>query len=108
MGILVSILKSRGKLRMKRIAVLMLVVVLSGWPILAEAQGVSIPDDPRQSQKAAKKEQRAIEKYNKAQQKAQQKAQRKADKNQQKAAKKYDKEQRKLLKNANLPAKRAS
>jgi hypothetical protein len=94
---------------MKRIAVLSLVVVLSlGWSIASKAQGVSIPDDPRQSQKAAIKQQKAIQKYNKAQQKAQ----RNAEKKQQKAIEKYNKAQQKAqekqLKNANLPTKHAS
>jgi hypothetical protein len=75
---------------------LTLLVVLSGWSILAKAQGVSIPDDPRQAQKAAKNQQKAIEKYNKAQQKAQ----RKADKKQQKAIEKYNKAQQKAQEKA--------
>ena len=94
---------------MKRIAVLILLVMVSaGTSIPAKAQGVSPAEDTPKSQKAAKNQQKATEKYQRTQQKAQQKAQRKADKDQQKAMKKYEMEQRKLLKNANRPAKLTS
>jgi len=95
---------------MKRIAVLTLLVALSGavrsTPI--EAQGTGVSKSDRQSDKAAQKQQKALYEYRKKQEKAQAKAQRKADKQQQKAAKKYEKEQRQLLKNANHPAKHTS
>jgi hypothetical protein len=70
---------------MKRVGVLTLLVVLSGWPVLATAQRLSMEESARQSQKAdkkqqkmyskaAKNQQKAIKKYEKAQQKAQRKA----------------------------------
>jgi len=94
---------------MKRIAVLTLLIVLSAaWSMPARAQGVSGAEDTPKSQKAAKNQQKAIEKYQRAQEKAQQKAQRDADKKQQKAMKKFEKEQQKLLKNANRPDKHTS
>jgi hypothetical protein len=93
---------------MKRIAVLALVVVLTGSSAPARARSASLTDDSRQSDKEAQKKQKALEKYRRAQQKAQAKAQQREDKKQRKAAAKYEKEQRKLLKNANRPAKQAS
>jgi len=73
---------------MKRVVVLVLLVVLSGWSIPATAQRLSKEESARQSQKAAKK---------------QQKMNKKAAKNQQKAMKKYEKAQRKAAKKANRP-----
>lgn len=101
---------AEGEVRMKRIAVLALLVVLGGWAIPAGARGVRLTDDTRQSavDKEAQKQAKALAKYQQAQQKAQAKAQRKEDKKQRKAAAKYEKEQRKLLKNANRPQKQAS
>jgi hypothetical protein len=95
---------------MKRIAVLALLVILSGSSALATARSASPTDDTRQSasDKEAQKQAKALEKYRRAQQKAQAKAQQKQEKQQRKAAAKYEKEQRKLLKNANRPAKQAS
>jgi hypothetical protein len=102
-------MKLKGIFCRKRIAVLPLLLVLSaGWLIPAQAQDASAAEGTRQSQKAARNQQKAIEKYQRAQLKAQLKAQRNADKKQQQAMKKYDKEQRKLLKNASLPAKHTS
>jgi hypothetical protein len=102
-------MKLRGIFCRKRIAVLPLLLVLSaGWLIPAQAQDASAAEGTRQSQRAARNQQKAIEKYQRAQLKAQLKAQRNADKKQQQAMKKYDKEQRKLLKNASLPAKHTS
>jgi hypothetical protein len=101
--------KLKGIFRRKRIGVLPLLLVLSaGCSIPAKAQDAGAAEVTRQSQKAAKNQQKAIEKYQRAQLKAQLKAQRNADKKQQQAMKKYDEEQRKLLKNANLPAKHTS
>jgi hypothetical protein len=101
--------KLKGIFCRKRIAVLPLLLVLSaGCSIPAQAQDAGAAEGTRQSQKAARNQQKAIEKYQRAQLKAQLKAQRNADKKQQAAMKKYDKEQRKLLKNANLPAKHTS
>jgi len=91
---LVSFLKSKGKFRMKRIAVLTLLVALSvAWSIPAKAQHMSVAESARQSRKADKK---------------QQKMNRKAAKKQQKATKKYEKAQRKAAKKANHRAKRTS
>jgi hypothetical protein len=102
-------MKLRGIFCRKLIAVLPLLLVLSaGWLIPAQAQDANTAEGTRQSQKTARNQQKAIEKYQRAQLRAQQKAQRNADKKQQDAMKKYDKEQRKLLKNANLPAKHTS
>jgi hypothetical protein len=97
-----------GEVAMKRIAVLAMMVVLSGSLAPSGARSVSLTDDSRQSEKEAQKKQKALEKYRRAQQKAQAKAQQREDKKQRKAAAKYEKEQRKLLKNANRPAKQAS
>ena len=109
-GILVPILRSKRKRRMKRVAALILLVVVSGWLIPAMAQ--SGAENTQQSQKAALKEQKALANYEKFQQKAQLKAQQKADKKQQKANEKYAKEQekaqRKLLKDAERSAKHTS
>ena len=93
---LVSYLKSKGKFRMKRIAVLTLLVALGvAWSIPAKAQRMSVEENARQSRKADKK---------------QQKMNRKAAKKQQKAMKKYEKAQRraqrKTDKKANHRAKR--
>jgi hypothetical protein len=96
-------------MRMKRIAVLTLLVVLgAGWSIPTEAQDASVAKSNRKTEKLAQKQQKALYQYQKKQEKAQEKAQRKADKQQQKAAKKYEKKQRTLLKNANLPVKHTS
>jgi hypothetical protein len=90
----VLFLKSKGKLRMKRIAVFALLTALSvGWSIPAKAQRMSVAEAARQSRKADKK---------------QQKMNRKAAKKQQKATKKYEKAQRKAAKKANHRAKRTS
>jgi len=91
---LVSFLKSKGKFRMKRIAVLTLLVALSvAWSIPAKAQHMSVAESARQSRKADKK---------------QQKMNRKAAKKQRKATKKYEKAQRKAEKKANHRSKRTS
>jgi hypothetical protein len=91
---LVLFLKSKGKFRMKRIAVFTLLAALSvGWSIPAKAQRMSVAEAARQSRKADKK---------------QQKMNRKAAKKQQKATKKYEKAQRKAAKKANHRAKRTS
>jgi hypothetical protein len=91
---MVSFLKSKGKFRMRRIAVLSLLVALSvAWSIPAKAQRMSVAEAARQSRKADKK---------------QQKLNRKAAKKQQKAMKKYEKAQRKADKKANHRAKRTS
>jgi hypothetical protein len=91
---LVLFLKSKGKSRMKRIAVFTLLAALSvGWSIPAKAQRMSVAEAARQSRKADKK---------------QQKMNRKAAKKQQKATKKYEKAQRKAAKKANHRAKRTS
>lgn len=101
---LLPFLEPKGKSRMKRIAVLTVLVVLSaGLSMLAKAQSTSTQND-RQAEKLTEKKQKALYKYQKQQMKAQQKAQRDADKQQEKAAKKYDKEQRKMLKDATVPA----
>ena len=83
---LVPFLEPKGKSRMKRIAILTLLVVLSaGCSIPARAQRLSMAESERLSRKtakkqqkmdrkAARKQQKAIKKYNKAQQKAQRKA----------------------------------
>jgi hypothetical protein len=106
---LVSFAKSKGKFRMKRIAVLTLLVALgAGRPMPIKAQDTGVSESDRQVDKSAQKQQIALYKYQKKQEKTQEKAQRKADQQQQKAAKKYEKEQHKLLKNANLPSKRTS
>jgi sensor histidine kinase YesM len=102
-------MKLKDIFRVNRIAVLPLLLVLSAeWLIPAQAQDANTAEGTRQSQKTARNQQKAIEKYQRAQLKAQLKAQRSADKKQQQAMKKYDKEQRKLLKNASLPAKHTS
>jgi hypothetical protein len=97
-------------MRMKRVAGLFLLVVVSGW--LTPAMAQSGAADTNQSQKAELKEQKALAKYQKSQQKAQLKAQQKADKKQRKANEKYAKEQekaqRKLLKDAGRTAKHTS
>ncbi len=95
---LVPYLKSKGKFRMKRIAVLTLLVALGvAWSIPAKAQRMSVEENARQSRKADKK---------------QQKMNRKAAKKQQKGMKKYEKAQRsaqrKADKKANHRAKRTS
>jgi hypothetical protein len=103
---LTSFSKLKGKFRMKRIAVLTLLVGLAvGWSMPIEAQDTSVSQSDRQTDKLAQKQQNALYKHQKKQEKAQEKAQRTADKQQRKAVKKYEKQQRKLLKNANLPAK---
>jgi len=89
---------------MKRIAVLIMLVVLSfGLSIPTKAQGTATQND-RRAEKLADKKQKALYTYQKRQQKAQQKAQRDAEKRQEKASKKYEKEQRKMLKDATVPA----
>jgi hypothetical protein len=99
----------KGSSRMKRIAVLTLLGVLSaGWSVPTEAQDAGASKSDRQTEKLAQKQQKALYQYQEKQEKAQEKIQRKADKQQQKAAKKYEKEQRTLLKNANLPTKHTS
>jgi len=99
----------KREIRMKRIAVLTLLVVLgAGWSMPTRAQDTSVSKSDREAEKLAQKQQKALYEYQKQQQKAQEKAQRKADKLQQKAAKKYDKDQRKLLKNANRLEKHTS
>jgi hypothetical protein len=65
---------------MKRVAILTLLVVLSGWSVPVSAQRLSMEESARQSQKAAKKQQKMYSK---------------AAKNQQKAMKKYEKSQQK-------------
>jgi Skp family chaperone for outer membrane proteins len=98
--------KQKGKLRMKRIAIVTLLLALgAGWPMPTEARDAGAPQSASQSDKAEQRKQQAVYAYQKKQEKAQEKAQRKADKQQQKAAKRYEKEQRKLLKSANLPVK---
>jgi hypothetical protein len=70
---------------MKRVAVFTLLVALSGWSIPTAAQRLNMEESARQSQKAAKKQQKlfakaarnqqkAMKKYEKAQQQAQRKA----------------------------------
>jgi hypothetical protein len=77
---------------MKRIAAFMLLVALSvAGSIPAKAQRISVAENARQSQKAAKKQQKML---------------RKADKKQRKAMKKYAKAQRKAVKKANRRASR--
>ena len=88
---LVPHLKSKGKFRMKRIAVLTLLVALGvAWSIPAEAQRMSVEENARQSRKAdkkqqkmnrkaAKKQRKAMKKYEKAQRRAQRKADKKAN-----------------------------
>jgi len=72
---------------MKRIAAFLLLVALSvAGAMPAYAQRTSVDENARQSQKAAKR---------------QQKASRKSAKNQRKALKKYTKGQRKAVKKAN-------
>jgi hypothetical protein len=95
---------------MKRIAVLALLVGLSGVAMPAGARGASSSDDTRQpaADKKAQKEAKALAKYQHAQEKAQAKAQQKEDKKQRKAAQKYEKEQRKLLKASSHPQKQSS
>jgi hypothetical protein len=106
---LVSIPKSKGKFRMKQIAVLTLLAAMSaGWPMPIKAQDPGVSKTDSQTDKAAQKQQKALYDYQKKQGKAQEKAQRTADKQRQKAAKKYEKEQRKMLKNANHPVKQTS
>ena len=72
---LVPYLKSKGKFRMKRIAVLTLLVALSvAWSMPAKAQRMSVAEGARQSRKADKKQQKAMKKYEKAPRKADKKA----------------------------------
>jgi len=76
---------------MKRIAALMLLVVLSfAAGIPAQAQLISPEENARQSRKAAKKQQKMLKK---------------ANKKQRKAMKKYEKQQRKATKKANKQLK---
>jgi uncharacterized protein HemX len=90
---------------MRRIAVLALLVALAaGWWMPIEAQDT----DGRQSEKLARRQQKALYQYQKKQGKAQEKDQRRSDKQQRKAAKKYEKEQRRLLKKPKFPAKQTS
>jgi len=71
---------------MKRIPALILLVALSSaWSIPAKAQIFRGPDSERQAQKAAKKQQKALNK---------------AARKQQKAMEKYEKAQRKAAKKA--------
>jgi hypothetical protein len=72
---------------MKRIAVFMLLVALSfAGAIPVYAQRMSVEQNARQSQKAARKQQKMLKK---------------ANKKQQKAMKKYERSQRKATKKAN-------
>jgi RecA/RadA recombinase len=72
---------------MKRIAALMLLVVLSFAAVIpAQAQRISPEENARQSSKAAKKQQKML---------------RKANRKQRKAMKKYEKTQRKATRKAN-------
>jgi hypothetical protein len=83
---------------MKRITVLALLTALSvAWSIPAKAQGISIAEYERQSQEAAKKQQ----KVNRKTAKKQRKMLRKAGKNQRKAMKQYEKAQRKSVSKVN-------
>jgi hypothetical protein len=75
---------------MKRIVVFTLLLALGvAWWASAEAQGMSVPEYERESQAAAKKQQKI---YKKAAKKRR-KMLRKAAKRQRKAVKKYEKEQ---------------
>jgi hypothetical protein len=70
----------------KRIAAFILLVALGGaWSVPATAQRISVEENARQSQEAAKKQQKMLKK---------------AGKKQQKAMKKYAKAQRKAAKRA--------
>jgi hypothetical protein len=76
---------------MKRIAILAMLTAWSvAWSITSRAQGISIAEYERQSQEAAKKQQ----KVNRKAAKKQRKMLRKAGKKQRKAMKQYQKAQR--------------
>jgi len=86
-----SYLKPTGKIRVKRIAVFMMLAALSmAWPTQAKAQGMTGAEYGRLSQKADKKAAKQERKLLK-----------KAAKKQRKALKKYAKAQRKAAKKAN-------
>ncbi len=71
---------------MKRIAALMLLVVLSfAGAIPAQAQRISPEENARQSRKAAKKQQKMLKKANKKQRKAMKKYEKAATKGDQKS-----------------------
>ena len=86
-----TVFEVKGKFRMKRIAVLTLLVALGvAWSIPAKAQRMSVEENARQSRKAdkkqqkmnrkaAKKQQKGMKKYEKAQRRAQRKADKKAN-----------------------------
>jgi Fe-S cluster assembly ATPase SufC len=83
---------------MKRIAVFTLLLALGvAWSVPAKAQGISVAEYERQSQEAAKKQQKMFKKAAKKQRKMS----RKAVKKQRKAMKKYEKAQRKQVKKVN-------
>jgi hypothetical protein len=83
---------------MKRIAGLALLAALSLARLIpAEAQGISIAEYERQSQEAAKKQQ----KVNRKAAKKQRKMLRKVGKNQRRAMKQYEKTQRNSVRKAN-------
>jgi hypothetical protein len=83
---------------MKRIAALALVAILSvACSIPINAQGMSIPEYERQSQEAAKKQ----EKVNRKAAKKQRRMLRKAGKKQRKAMKRYEKAQRDSVRKVN-------
>jgi len=74
----------------KRIAAFILLVVLGGaWSIPATAQRISVEENARQSQEAAKKQQKMLKK---------------AGKQQRRAMKKHDKAQRKAANKVQRPA----
>ena len=77
---------------MRRITVFTLLLALGvAWSISAKAQGMSVPEYERESQAAAKKQQKIYKKGAKQRRKML----RKAAKRQRKAIKKYEKEQQK-------------
>ena len=75
---------------MKRIAAFMLLIFLCGaWSVPATAQRISVEENARQSQEAAKKQQKMLKK---------------AGKQQRRAMKKHDKAQRKAANKVQRPA----
>lgn len=77
---------------MKRLVAFVLLAIFSvAWFVPAYAQRISVEENARQSQKAAKKQQKAL---------------RKAAKKQRKATKKYEKAQRKATRKANKDLQR--
>jgi uncharacterized protein HemX len=83
---------TKEKSAMKRTAVLTLLLALGvAWSASAKAQGMSVPEYERESQAAAKKQQK---KYKKAAKKRRKMLMKSAQR-QRKALKKYEKEQRK-------------